>query len=881
MSSSPPVSIPPPSVGSEVRAYLTRTKRRLFELVREDDPTSGGEEIGREYARSLDELLSSLFVAACAVCPGAPAPCLAAVGSYGRGSLGLASDVDVRFLVDGDASAAQELAERILHPLWDGGLPVGHQVMTLDDALGLARDDLATATSLLDLRPIAGPQRSLEVLVARARAQLFGDAGIGAFVDRLAAEVSARRERFGGSVYLLEPDVRNGAGALRDLDAIGWVASARWAAKDLQALVRLGVVVGREAHELTQATSLFLRVRNRLHKATGRRVDRLTFDFQERFAIELGYGEGGAAVERLMSDYYRLARAVTHVQEIVLARARPQTSRRKPHEEPIGGGLLVFDGQLTFAQPDVLERDPAAALRLFREAIARRRPILPFAREAVMRRARDPEWAAALRGAPDVPALFFELLIHGGETPFGGRTAIGELHDAEVLVALIHEFSPVIGRVHHDVYHTYTVDVHSVAAVDRLHSLARGDEADAFPLACRLAADVSRPRVLYLATLLHDVGKDIGGKDHAARGAELIEREIGPRLGLSPQEITDVAHLVRVHLAMYQKATRRDLDDPATLDDFLLDVRGLEQLRELYLLTVVDVSTTSPTALTSWKAKLLEELYRLTERALTGTARDAHVEEKRAEVLGLLGATDRARAHLDSLPTRYLLSNDVPSIAWHLDAMAAPDRPLVRLRRSDHDTHELLVIAPDRAGLLAAISAAIVAARLEVHAAQIHPCRRADGATEALDLFRVRGPGTDERQIPLTERLIARELGLVLSGKKTAAEVAGARGRGGAPGRATPPVETRVSVDDHGSLEHGILEVITRDRPGVLFALASAIAELDLSISLAKINTEGTRVADVFYVTTRDGKKAPLTGDLPRIRATIERRLALLSTPGS
>lgn len=871
------MSVPPPSLVSEVRIYVERHKKRLLDTVTADDPTSGGEETGRAHAKMADGLLSSVFAVSRAVSPDDGGEvCLAAVGSYGRGAVALASDLDVRFLVEGAPDDVQALAERVLHPLWDGGLPVGHQVVSTRDVLELARTDLPTATSLLDLRPLGGTTRILADLVDQARAQLFGDGGVGAFVQRLGEEVSARHERFGGSVYLLEPDVRNGAGALRDLDVIGWAANARWGARDTQALVHLGVIVHREALELGLARSLFWRIRNRLHKAAGRRSDRLTFDFQERFAEELGYGQGGAAVERLMSDYYRLARVVSHVQEIVLTRARPQTSRRKPHEEVLSDDLLLFDGQVTFAHPEALDRDPANALRLFREAVVRKRPVFPFAREAVMRKASDPEWAAQLRKSKDAVGLFFELLLHGGETPFGARTAIGELHEVGLVVALVHEFAPVVGRVHHDVYHVYTVDVHSVAAVDRLHALARGDAAEEFPLACRLAADVSRPRVLYLATLLHDVGKDIGGKNHAERGAQMVENEIGPRLLLSPQETADVAHLVRVHLSMYQKATRRDVDDPATIEDFLGDVRGTEQLRELFLLTVADLSTTSPTALTSWKSKLLEELYRASERVLSGSSKDANVEEIREETVRRLGATPAAREHLAALPTRYLLSNDPSSIAWHMEAVAAAERPVARIRKSDHDTHELVVVAPDRPGLLAAIAASIVAARLEVHAAQIHTRRRPDGTIEALDLFWVRGPGADERQIPHTERMIARELGLVLAGKKSAADVAAMRGRASWAERPTPAVETTVSVDDRGSHEHGILEVITRDRPGVLFALASSISDLGLSISLAKINTEGTRVADVFYVTAADGTKVPLRGDLERIRGEVERRLAAL-----
>jgi [protein-PII] uridylyltransferase len=442
-----------------------------------------------------------------------------------------------------------------------------------------------------------------------------------------------------------------------------------------------------------------------------------------------------------------------------------------------------------------------------------------------------------------------------------------------------------VGRVHHDVYHVYTVDVHSVAAVDRLRALARGDLAEEHALACRLAAEISRPVVLYLATLLHDVGKAIGGKDHAIRGADMAVT-IGERLGLDAGDVDQIQHLVRTHLLMYHVATRRDLDDPQAILEFLRDVRGRENLRELYLLTVADLSTTSPTAMTSWKARLLDELYRAADRQLAGSAApsydEAHALAVEEAVLARVdaGATADARRFLRSMPERYLLANAPDAIAAHLEVAkrAEGGEPAVALRPLPHgDVSELCVVAPDRPGLLAQITAAIVAARLEVHAAQIHSHPAFGGGEEAVDLFWVRGPGVDSRQVPHTLRMLERDLGAMMRGERTAQTILEGRGRGAFSSRPTPAVETQVSIDDRAVAGQGIIEVLTRDRAGVLHTLAQTLHDLGLSISLAKINTEGTRVADVFYVTDATGSHAPIGARADEIRASI---LGALDSPG-
>ena len=873
----------------------------------------------------LDALVSRMFTAAVAKTGITEPIALAAVGSYGRGAVALRSDIDVRLITkDGKHArreAAAKLADALLYPLWDGGLSVGHQVTTQTEMLELAQTDLATATSLLDLRVIAGDASIVKELVDRAYLGLFSEGELGRFVERLEEEAAARHARFGESLYLLEPEVKSGAGGLRDIDIARWAARARYrtGADVWQDLVRNGVIVPREAQEMARAEELLWRVRNRLHAHAGRKSDRLTFDQQETIAIELGYARKPSsppsdeassdesvetvdaieaapasaspearaeAAERFMQDYFGHARIVSRSREALLLRAKPPKRRGKPVESDLGNGVRLFDGQVTCDSAALLD-DPALALRVYDACIRQRAPVLPFARDLIARFAADPAWAGRLRSSKEAARLFLSLVCTVPEAPLKRGSVVGELHEVGLLLAMIPEFQPVTGRVHHDVYHVYTVDVHSVAAVDCLRSICRGDQAHERPLASRLAAEIARPLPLFLATLLHDVGKgypDASGsrKNHSGAGAELCD-VILPRLGVTGEDAAEIRSLVLGHLAMYHVATRRDLDDPTTVRDFVPQVHGREGLRNLYLLTVADITTTSPTAMTSWKARMLDELYFAADAHLTGrsdTQDAARTEKVRGAVLAAWpGKKSDIGAFLQTMPDRYLLANSPESIVAH--AKVAIDRSEMTghvhaaLVPSRHpEVSELCVVAEDAPGLLAKIAAAITAARLEVLGAQVYsrtlrPAGRAHEMSEAVDLFWVRdarvGPDGVEKALP---RLL-RDLEQLCSGAQSADELLRDRVGGASPWRErpSPAVLSEVVVDDRASPNHTVVEIFAKDRPGLLYSLARALHGLGLSIALSKINTEGTKVADVFYVNELDGSKV---APGPRFKAIRE-----------
>jgi [protein-PII] uridylyltransferase len=584
----------------------------------------------------------------------------------------------------------------------------------------------------------------------------------------------------------------------------------------------------------------------------------------------MGYGDDRArAAERLMQDYYLHARAVTRARESLFERLKPARRRAKGVTADLGGGVHLFDGHVTIAGSVELAADPALAMRAYEACVRQSAPVLAFARDAIGRAAADPAWCERLRGSAEAAGLFAQLVATVPETRTRRGSMVGELHDVGLLLAMVPEFLPVTGRVHHDVYHVYTVDVHSVAAVDRLRQLARGELANEFPLASRLAAEVARPTPLFLATLLHDVGKgwpDASGsrKNHSKTGADLCEK-ILPRLGLSEEDVDEARQLVLDHLLMYTTATRRDLDDPATIEEFSGGLRGREGLRNLYLLTVADLSTTSPTAMTSWKARMLDELYFAAEAHLAGKPPQAdadRVARVRAAVHDSVARSDRRDAidaFLASMPERYLLANSATSIVEHARVVAGRGKKVAHVARvpgRHPEAAELCVVAEDRPGLLASIAAALTANRLEVLAAQVYS-RQVGECVEAVDLFWVRDRegGTDGVEGALPR--LARDLEDVCSSRVDAGELLASRLGSASPWRErpSPVVPTEVQVDGRASPRHTVVEVFARDRPGLLHRLARALHELGLSIALSKINTEGTRVADVFYVSELDGSK--------------------------
>lgn len=871
-----------PDILGATRAYLAR---HVAPLTAKAAAGEGGIAGARALARAYDGLLSAYFLGAHATLHRELAGmrvALVAVGGYGHGLLAPGSDLDLILLTDAaDPAALDPLADLLLYPLWDAGVSLGHAVRTAEALVPLAREDLRTATAVLDARVIAGDEHlAAEALGAARRAAV--DADLRGFLDKLSEEMAGRHGRFGGSVYLLEPEIKHGRGGLRDMDIARWAFNARWHARDFTDALRVGALGEPEHARLMQAKDFVWRLRAAMHGRVGRRADRLTFDEQEECAQALGLVDASdidreraiaEGAERLMSRWYRHARDVASLVDhtLELARAARTQSHHPPRLERVAPEITRFEGTLCFAHTDSLRRDPVAALRLIEEALAHGLPVAGSSRATIFAATREGAWCEALRAAPESGAAFLRLISHsapaalraGGEraassTPENPASVLAELHDLGLLLAMIPEFEAVTARVQHDVYHVYTVDVHSVAAVDRLHAIARGELSDAYALATGVLAGIDRRELLCLATLLHDVGK-AHGRHHAKAGAAMAA-PIARRLGLGDDDAETVSWLVLEHLTLYHLATRRDLHDEATLARVAETFRDPWRLDALYLLTVADLSTTSPTAMTSWKAHMLEELY---DRARPGVSARPGVEVDRAEALAaqavLGGATPEERALVEdfvrTMPPRYLLATHPETIRRHARRVGRVRAGEVRLC-VDHlpgdasgTLVEVVVACPDRPGLLALLAALLHAWRLDVQHAEIHT--RDAGA---LDVFAARAPAGRPLDARRLEAAMRSQLDALLAGEVTPESlVMGEKPSGWS--RAEPAVPQKVRVQQDASATATVVEVFGRDRPGFLYAVTHALHALGLVIHLAKVNTEGRRAADVFYVTGGDGAK--------------------------
>lgn len=863
-----------PTLASEIRDYLHRHTQTVGERIQQGGPEAGNE-ASELWARVFDGLLGALFCAVRAKVDDEKiysSLALAAVGSYGRGGFGFRSDLDVRLLCKSPKKVAP-IAEALLYPLWDAGVQVGHQVITASETIQLAKTDLATATTLLDWRHIAGTSSESQDLQAKAFESLFSASNVHSFLETLERQSVERWHRFGDSVYLLEPDIKSGQGGMRDLDIVQWTALARWRVRGLRALVNIGVLLPRECEQLEEARSFLFRVRNVLHFNSKRRTDRLGFEQQEIVADRLGYGKGGPGCEHFMSEYYRHARTIANCREMLLLRAAPPLPRRR--EKNLGNGLMLVNESVGLTDPNGLHAEPALALRLYWEAVHREVPVFRSSRDAITRATQSDEFCESLRKSEEAARLFRRLVRLVRKVPFKQDSLLTELHDVGLLLAMVPEFSPVVGRVHHDIYHVYTVDVHSIAAVDRMRAMARGELSREHPLASRIAAEIARPHVMFMAALLHDIGKDTGGRMHSERGADLAEG-ILERLGVAEHDIVEIQHLVRHHLRMYHVASRRDLDDPKTVEDFAGDVRGPEGLKELYLLTICDVSTTSPTALTSWKDRMLQELYSRTSVAFQG-----HPARSQARAIALRDAAlalcpaEGERVFLEhflgTIPERYLYANEPPVVVRHsrFARKSQERRFMVGLLSRDDPYVEVGFVAEDKPGTLAVVTAALAANRIKVVGAQLYPWVDQHGRKCVLDVFWVRS-GESPTAVERAISRIDSDLDKMLSGEVSPSELLESREAATTSERPAPHVQTSVMIDNHAGTEHTIVEVIAQDRTGLLHRLARTLTAQGLQIGLAKINTEGNAVADVFYVTDQDGGKILDKGKLDEIKFRLE-----------
>jgi [protein-PII] uridylyltransferase len=856
--------------------------------------------VARELSIDVDAIVNAVAGPHLAKCPTPVA--ILATGGFGRCELAPYSDLDLLVLCpDRPRNDVRVLAEAILHPLWDAKVDAGHAVRSLEQALALPASDLAAATALLDARFMLGNQALADKLLSEFRARVAATAAED-FVARLRAEQRARHSRFGDTIFLLEPDLKNGPGGMRDLCVGRWAAIARFGSSDPQELQAKGVMNERLAVQFQAAREWLLRVRIAVHHAAGRRQDQLRFAMQEAVApllcADAKAGEGdirpavAPAVEALMHQFHAHAKVVRRETERLLQRATlrddhrrttvPVVLRTAPTErDPT---FVIRDGALEPIEEAIFDRKPSEMIRIFSAAIELDVPLALRTREAIGERAAA--HGEALRADPDTGPCFIALLADTSDRANPSR--LEEMQDLGLLGAIMPEWEPSTGRVQHDIYHVYTVDQHALYAVGRLHALARGELGDEFPVPSETIQEVLRPIAMVVGTLLHDVGKPYG-KPHSDKGADLT-LVIARRLGLDEEDIRRAEFLVRQHLVMGQMSQRRDLDDLGMIADFAGVCGDEENLRELYLLTFCDLSSVAPDNLTGWKEALLRELYQRTLNFLRrgpdllGEERAEIVHRRQSRAAKLLG-NHPADAALVSLfggfPDRYFAENTARKIASHIQ--------LIRARRARAESSiidvnhqrrlgitDMVLAAVDSPGLLAEVTGVLHANRIDVVDAAIYSRASSDPAEpgEALDVFRVRDSMGQAVTDEARWRKIREDLEAVLSGKvKIEALVKSRRAAESIAAWRTPEVPTELKIDNEVSRDFTVVEVITEDRPGVLYAITRTLFTEGLDIHRSKIATEANRAVDVFYV--RDKASGEKVTDTDRIRAL---RAALIAS---
>ena len=783
-----------------------------------------------------------------------------AVGGYGRGEMAPHSDVDIAFVTPIKQTAwCEQVIEAMLYFLWDLGLKVGQSSRSLDEMVRMARSDLTIRTALLEGRYVWGDQGLNDECQRRFWAEVVQGTER-QFVAEKLAERNERHKRLGDSRYVVEPNVKEGKGGLRDLHTLYWIGKYIHHVRDASELVNVGLLTPSEYRAFKKAENFFWAVRCHLHTITQRAEDRLTFDLQREVAARMQFSDrpGKSAVERFMQYFFLQAKRVGHLTGVFLAQLDEQFAKKQPRGLLAGfrsrprmvKGYKVFGGKINVPSDDWFSQDPVRLIEIFALADAEGLEVHPEAMRLAARDARLVD--AAVRKDPRANALFLDMLTSRNDP----EAALRWFNEAGVFGRFVPDFGRVNAQMQFDMYHHYTVDEHTIRAIGLLARIEHGDLSGDHPLATELIKKVQSRRALYVSVLLHDIAKGRRG-DHSVLGAE-VARRLCPRLGMDDGETELVAWLVRTHLLMSATAFKRDLADWKTITDFVAAVQSVERLRTLTLLTIVDIRAVGPGVWNSWKRQLLAELYELTEERLRlGHAqhgREQRVAAKKAAVAATLKQQGSLVETVGrQLGDAYWIAEPEDIIALNLaqldEAKGAPLNVATHYYAARGATL-VTVIAADHPGLFYRIAGGIHLAGGNIIDARIHTARSGTAVdnflvqdplgrpfSEAVQLARLKTAIADAlaNRVKLVPQLAARPL---------------ARPRAEAF-----TVRPRVEFDNSASNRFTVIEVNARDRPALLNRLARALFESRLIVHSAHIATYGERAADTFYVTDLLGEK--------------------------
>jgi len=782
-----------------------------------------------------------------------------AVGGYGRAEMAPFSDVDLLFLTPYKITGwLESVIESMLYIFWDLHLKVGHASRTIKECIRLGREDYTIRTALLERRFIAGEPALAEELGRRLQKELFKGTASD-YIEAKLAERAERHRKQGGQRYVVEPNVKEGKGGLRDLQTLFWIAKYVKGVRNAEDLVKLKVFSTEEFDSFLRAENFLMAVRCHLHLISGRAMDQLTFDLQVEVADRMGYKDRGTrrAVEFFMQDYFRHATRVGELTRIVLTDLEARHTKKAPdlfrvlrRKKKVKDGYSIVHNRITVENDKKFLADKINLLRIFEEALRTGYLLHPDAMRLVSANLDliDDE----MRSDPEANRIFFDTLLKHGNP----ERALRRMNELGVLAAFVPEFAPVVAMMQFNMYHAYTVDEHTIQCIKTLAQIEREELVEELPIASRILGEGLNRKVLYAALFLHDIGKG-REEDHSVVGAQ-IARKVAPRFGLKKDEAETVEWLVRNHLLMSDMAQKRDLSDPRTVRGFAKAVKTKKRLDLLTVLTVCDIRGVGPNVWNNWKAQLLRQLYRETANALgTGLEeinRETRSAEAKARLREALGDWDpkEVRAEVQRHYDPYWQGMPAAAHVVFANLLHGIGNEEIRVDLypdEDRDATRACFALSDHPGIFSRLAGALALVGANVVDARTYTTK--DGYATAV--FWVQ----DDEGSPFEETRLPRLRGMIektLSGEVVAREALVDKDK--LKKRERPfRVPTTITFDNEGSDIYTIIEVDTRDRPGLLYDLTRALASANVYIASAVIATYGEQAVDSFYVKDMFGLK--------------------------
>lgn len=809
---------------------------------------------------------------------------LVAVGGFGRGELSFSSDLDLLFLYKKRLHGfLQDALRDLVYGLWDSGFEVGHATASVSSIKNLVQEDFTILTNYLETRFIAGDLEFFNDW-KQSYVKYFGSQSRRRFLHDLIEYRGTRLRQYGESTYLLEPHVKDGVGGLRDLHTLRWAGIVYQQDPSLEGMVRKEWLTETEKLWLEQAYDFLWRVRLQLHQLTGRRQDQLRFPEQEQIAgrMQCMAGREGSDVEVFMRLYYRHTSRIRRTVSFFLERVEESQRRFRGfhlRKRILPGPFLLEGKHLHFMDPEWVTKEPALLMRFFWQAARSGAHFHHIAGKVI--RENLAMFTDRERRNPEILKQFFDILLD----PVHSFSVLKVMLETGFLQAFIPEFAMVRYRVQNDVYHVYTVDEHLLRTVRELHSIETfkdGNGGEAI-LPAGISLSPQSRKILYLAALLHDIGKG-AGKNHASRGA-VMAKEIAERMQLEPKETRLLCFLIENHLLLAETALKRDLMDEKPIAQCAVEIKDTERLLLVYLLTVADSKSTGTGAWSTWKASLLRELFFKVDRLLSRgdieaedmEARSAEIHDRVMSLAPDAAEADKISEWMEKLPYRYLFSQNPEVILQHFGMeKELANRPVcLRAQPAEDEMWQITVVTRDRPGLFALITGVLWARGLNILSADIYT-REPGVACDILIVERIPDPlhpGELWNKIECDlKRALADEsyLDEILADKRKPSVL---------QAKPVPRKDDRVLIDEDASDFYTIIEVYTWDRPGVLHTITNMLHELGLTIQLAKISTPGAQVADVFYVTDLSGQKLMNFDMHERIRENLLNCLSSMSAP--